>query len=589
MNEVLRDEEVHNRITFPSPFQKEISAAPDTDDEYYICKEINDRWNQVVDIGDSEFTDRYKRAEYLDCANKIGDEISKRIEQELRNQAEEKANAEPSTVEYEQSILKTEIKIDSPTDCGTDNGAQIFSSGQWTVLKIELLLSENEGEFPLHESVFREDMKKLTTLLDRGYDVTKKDKHGNTALHLAAMLGRKDFIKKLLKFNCPVRTRNVQGWTALDEAVSYGDEYMVLEILRKHDEQFYDDMMKKRREIIPELKNIDDFYMELQWEFRTWILGVSHFLPSDRCKIRKRGVSIRMDCTLAGFDYLKLRYRRGDVSFLFDGTSPDPTLVFMDNEEKHYVKVDFKDNSEKMNYTSAESMIKSDIDFVTMSTSRITFKRLTDWFRFNKTIGRFKANYYEVCGMQVKYRKRREHLTEQQKKKNKNEKINAKRMMWQMIQGIFTGESDSDDSKESDEEIEPVPPCQITWEQYIGSEPGMHPTLARPILIKEQLISVKTTIGMSKELPLPVNQFVKILEILAPFKHFNKLREFLGMKLPEGFPVKLDIPLIATISATVTFPEFHYCLQSEEEPFPEHLFEVPKGYKYYSGGMSRIL
>ncbi|KAK7605068.1 hypothetical protein V9T40_006254 [Parthenolecanium corni] len=572
----MRDEEVQNQITLPSLFQKEIPAAPDIFDEYYsVCKEMNERWNQVTDIGDSEFTDRYKRAEYLDCANKIGDEINKRREQELRNQAEEKANAEPSTVEYEQRILETEIKIDYPTDCGTDNGAQILGS-------------ENEGEFPLHKSVFRGDMEKFTTLIEKGYDVTEKDKHGNTALHLAAMLGRKDFIRQLLEFNCPVRARNLSGWTALDEAVSYGDDYTVMKILRKQENQFYDDMMKKRREIISELENIDDFYMELQWEFRTWILGVSHFLPSDQCKIRKRGLSIRMDCTLAGFDYFKLRYKRGDVSFLFDGTSPDQTLIFMDNQAKFYVKVDFKDNSEKMTYRDVENMIKSDIEFVTMSTSRITFKRLTDWFRSDKTIGRFKANYYEVCGMKVKYRKRREHLTEQQKKKNKNEKINAKRMMWQMIQGIFTGESDSDDSKESDEEIEPVPPCQVTWEQYIGSEPGMHPTLARPTLIKEQLISVKTTIGMSKELPLPVNQFVKILEVLAPFKQFNKLREFMSMKLPEGFPVKLDIPLIATISATVTFPEFHYCSQSEEEPFPEHLFKVPEGYSYKLGGMANI-
>ncbi|KAK7605066.1 hypothetical protein V9T40_006252 [Parthenolecanium corni] len=533
MNEAKGDEKVH-RVTLPSQFQEEIPSAPDTDNEYYVCKEMNERWNRVGDIGDSEFTDRYKRAEYLDCANKIGGEINKRMEQELRNQAEEKSNAEPSTVEYEQRILETEIKIDSPTDCDTENGAQVFTS-------------ENEGEFPLHESVFREDMEKFTTLLDRGYDVTKKDKHGNTALHLAAMLGRKEFIKKLLKFNCPVRTRNLSGWSALDEAVSYGDEETVIMIMKMHQKQFYDDMMKKRREIIPELENIDDFYMELHLEFHTWIPGISYFLPSDQCKIRKRGVSIRMDCTLSGIDYFKIRYRRGDVSLLFDGTSPDPTLVFMDNENERYLKVDFKD------------------------------------------IGRFKANYYEVCGMEVKRRKRREHLTEQQKKHNKDEKINSKRMMWQMIQGIFTGESDSDNSKKTHEKIEPVPTCQVTWEQYIGSEPGKHPTLARPILIKEQLISVKTTIGMSKELPLPVNQFVKILEVLAPFKQFNKLREFMSMKLPEGFPVKLDIPLIATISATVTFPEFHYCSQSEEEPFPEDLFEVPKEYKYYPGGMFNLL
>ncbi|KAK7605065.1 hypothetical protein V9T40_006251 [Parthenolecanium corni] len=577
MNEAKGDEKVH-RVTLPSQFQEEIPAAPDTDNEYSVCKEMNERWNRVADIGDSEFTDRYKRAEYLDCANKIGDEINKRMEQELRNQSEEKANAEPSTVEYEQSILDTEIKIDSPTDCGTENGAQVFTS-------------ENDGEFPLHESVFREDKIKFINLLDREYDVTKKDKHGNTALHLAAMLGREDFIEMLLEFNCPIGTRNLQGWTALDEAVSYGDEDIVEMIVTKKSKQFYDDMMEKRRKIIPALEKIDDFYMELHWEFRTWIPGVSYFLPSDRCKIRKRGLSIRMDCTLAGFDYFKFRYKRGHISLLFDGTSsPNPTLVFMDNEDKYYKKVDFKDKSKEGSFwEEAEEMIENDIEFATMSTSSITFKRHLDWLRFDKTIGRFKTNYYEVRGMEVKRRKRREHLSEQQKKHNKNEKINAKRLIWQGIKSNLATARDSDDSDESegsdDNEIEPVSPCQVTWEQYIGSEPGMHPTLARPILIKEQLISVKTTIGMSKELPLPVNQFVKILEVLAPFKQFNKLRELIDMKLPEGFPVKLEIPLIATVSAIVTFPEFYYYSQSKENPFPEYLFKVPENYKYHPGGM----
>ena len=30
-----------------------------------------------------------------------------------------------------------------------------------------------------------------------------------------------------------------------------------------------------------------------------------------------------------------------------------------------------------------------------------------------------------------------------------------------------------------------------------------------------------------------------ILEVIAPYKHFHKLRQFVDMKLPPGFPVKL--------------------------------------------------
>ena len=30
-----------------------------------------------------------------------------------------------------------------------------------------------------------------------------------------------------------------------------------------------------------------------------------------------------------------------------------------------------------------------------------------------------------------------------------------------------------------------------------------------------------------------------MLEVIAPSKHFEKLKEFISMKLPSGFPVKI--------------------------------------------------
>ena len=37
------------------------------------------------------------------------------------------------------------------------------------------------------------------------------------------------------------------------------------------------------------------------------------------------------------------------------------------------------------------------------------------------------------------------------------------------------------------------------------------------------------------------SRLLNVLEVVAPFKHFNKLREFVQMKLPPGFPVKLGM------------------------------------------------
>lgn len=43
----------------------------------------------------------------------------------------------------------------------------------------------------------------------------------------------------------------------------------------------------------------------------------------------------------------------------------------------------------------------------------------------------------------------------------------------------------------------------------------------------------------SSDFPLSVEMLLSVLEVIAPFKHFTKLRKFVQMKLPPGFPVKL--------------------------------------------------
>ena len=54
--------------------------------------------------------------------------------------------------------------------------------------------------------------------------------------------------------------------------------------------------------------------------------------------------------------------------------------------------------------------------------------------------------------------------------------------------------------------------------------------------------------------------FLISFQIIAPqFKHFQKLRDFVEMKLPPGFPVKVDIPVLPTVSARVTFRVSENC------------------------------
>lgn len=68
---------------------------------------------------------------------------------------------------------------------------------------------------------------------------------------------------------------------------------------------------------------------------------VSRVLPSDVCKIHKRGASIRMDTTLVDFN--DMRWERGDISFIFNGDKkPSKSLAVLDNLAKRYQTVRYE-------------------------------------------------------------------------------------------------------------------------------------------------------------------------------------------------------------------------------------------------------
>ena len=79
-------------------------------------------------------------------------------------------------------------------------------------------------EFPIHECVFRGDvkecLKELSALIRQNQtDLGLRDPHGNTALHLAAMLGRRECVHLLCAHGAPVKVKNKQGWSPLAEAI----------------------------------------------------------------------------------------------------------------------------------------------------------------------------------------------------------------------------------------------------------------------------------------------------------------------------------------------------------------------------------
>eukprot|EP00105_Crassostrea_gigas_P018922 XP_011437185.1 PREDICTED: ankyrin repeat domain-containing protein 13C-B [Crassostrea gigas] len=121
----------------------------------------------------------------------------------------------------------------------------------------------------------------------------------------------------------------------------------------------------------------------------------------------------------------------------------------------------------------------------------------------------------------------------------------------------------------------PVPEeSSVTWEEYIAEPAGSPPCLGRPWVAKGNTKSFKATVAMSKNFPMSIDVLLDVLEVIAPFKQFQKLREFMTTKLPDGFPVKIEIPVFPTVTAKVTFTSFDW-----RDDIDDAMFVVPPNYR----------
>ncbi|KAH3849090.1 hypothetical protein DPMN_091483 [Dreissena polymorpha] len=418
-------------------------------------------------------------------------------------------------------------------------------------------------DFPLHLGVFNGDTQ-LVAQLVRVHDLSQKDVHGNTPLHLAVMLGHKEIIRLLLAHGALVRVKNNAGWTPLSEALSFGDRKIICSLLKSLKQQSRELLDQRRPALIQALEDIGDFYLELKWDFHSWVPLISRILPSDLCKIHKKGSCIRLDTTLVDFN--DMRWERGDITFVFNGKAlPQNALIVMDNKLKVFQRIRNEETEHEIQ-EEVDILMRSDIMAAQMSTKNITFSRAqSGWlFREDKTenIGEYEADFYNVHGLTLESKKRREHLSTEDIQKNKAMLENLTKMAF--------------DNKEFERRLSLPPPEKpdATWEDYITAAVGHPPCLGRQPLSKESQKAFKATIAMSQDFPMTVDVLLDVCEVIAPFKQFQKLRDFMSDKLPPGFPVKLELPIFPTVTAKVTF-----CLLEWRENIAESMFKIPRGFR----------
>uniref|UniRef100_A0A1A8QBA2 Ankyrin repeat domain 13A n=1 Tax=Nothobranchius rachovii TaxID=451742 RepID=A0A1A8QBA2_9TELE len=431
------------------------------------------------------------------------------------------------------------------------------------------------GKFPLHSAVWENDFRKLEEeLRSPQNEIETVDPRGRTPLHLAVSLGHMETVRVLLRHGAQVTKENAHNWTVLQEAVSTGDPEMVQLVLQRRDYLKASTALGGVPELLLKIRESPDFYMEMKWEFTSWIPLLSRICPSDVCRIWKSGACLRVDTTLLGFE--NMTWIRGRRSYIFRGDESCAELMEM-NHDDGVVDVERFNISQEVEDVTLESMqpaeqevakrLTTPIVNTYLDTKNIAFERSKSgiWgWKTDKTevVNGFESKVFNVNNVNVVIRTRTEHLTDEEKTRIKSERNVLESLLGTVEQHI---------SAQGDLTLEyatATNPTAITPEEYFDPDFDLGDRdIGRPIELTIRTQKFKGTLWMSEEHPLSlVEQVTPIIDLMArTSSHFARLRDFVTLNFPPGFPVKIEIPLFHVLNARITFGNLNKCRTEKDE------------------------
>lgn len=457
-----------------------------------------------------------------------------------------------------------------------------------------------KAEYPLHLYVWKNDYKNLETVLaKKEYDKEKRDNRGRTPLMLAVTLGHLESARTLLNADANVNCENLNGWTVVQEAVATGDPELLHMVLERRDFQRYTSRMAGIPELLQRLKQAPDFYVEMKWEFTSWVPLVSRMCPSDTYKVYKQGSNVRIDTTLLGFDHTS--WQRGNRSYIFQGHNDGAMMMEIDHDLQQVYCEQMRTSDEAVgilipNEDSVSQRLTTPIVTTYVDTEKISFERnkagMWGW-RSDKTevINSYECKVFSASNVELITKTRTEHLTESDKARSKNSKTPLQNFL-----GIAeVGESQAAALLPNEEFSNSTNPCNITPEEYFDSSVNLEAQgrdIGRPKEVNVKVQKFKANLWLCENYPLSLpEQILPIVDLMAiSSSHFAKLKDFIQMQLPSGFPVKIEIPLFHVLNARITFGNIfatdtavsHVSKLQEEDRLTcvldEQIFKCPPGY-----------
>ncbi|KAJ8262510.1 hypothetical protein GJAV_G00167260 [Gymnothorax javanicus] len=426
-----------------------------------------------------------------------------------------------------------------------------------------------QNDFPLHYLVWNNQYLELDRELQKNQqDVERLDPRGRTPLELAVCLGHLESSRVLLRHSANPTHSNSQGWTVLQEAVSTGDPELVQLVLQYRDYKRATERLAGIPELLSKLRQARDFYVEMKWEFTSWVPLVSKVCPSDVYRVWKSGSCLRVDTTLLGFEHMT--WLKGRRSYIFKGGESGAVVMEVDHEKQvvytEPLSLSPRDASSLLaamlpSQENTAQRLTSPIVSTHLNTRNIAFERNKSgvWgWRSEKTevVSGYEAKVYSASNVELVTRSRTEHLSDQDKSRSKGSKTPLQSFLGIAEQHV------SHNGSHISQCASPHNPTAITAEEYFDPEfPLKSRDIGRPVELTSKIQRFKATLWLSEDHPLSLaEQVTPIIDLMAISNaHFAKLRDFITLRLPPGFPVKIEIPLFHVLNARVTFSNLCGC------------------------------
>lgn len=456
-------------------------------------------------------------------------------------------------------------------------------------------------QFPLHFLVWNNGYQELETLLNaKQHDIESVDPRGRTPIHLAIALGHLESVRVLLRHGASANKENNNFWTAVQEAISTSDPEIVQLCLQYRDFQRFTQRSHGVPALLQRLTESPDFYVEMKWEFTSWVPLVSRICPSDTYKVWKCGSNVRIDTTLLGFD--NMNWQRGNRSYVFKGQADVASVMEIDHDARQVFTETIRVLSAapdiallKPSEEAVAARLTSPIVTTYIDTEKIAFERsksgLWGW-RSDKAeaISGYTCKVFSASNVHLVTKTRTEHLTDQDKKRTKK----SSRTPLESFLGVAEDE-DKQQGVASNGELAVIShnPTSITPEEYFDVKFDLTGRdIGRPIEQTTKTQKFRAQLWLCEQYPLSLpEQLVPIIDLMAATNaHFRKLKDFITLQLPSGFPVKIEIPLFHVLNARITFGNIFasenqvpgvICLKGNEDlqcSVDEAMFEAPSTY-----------